>query len=1018
MLAVTLVVVVALIAGFLLFDTVYTGYLWFKSVGFSSVYRTRLATQISLFLSFGAVMALAVGANIWLAYRFRPPLTGISLEQQALDRYRLALSPYLRWIHTAATLAVGLIAGSSAISGWRTYLLWANAVPFGTTDAQFHRDIGFYVFTLPWLRHVQGFVLAVVIVSLLATLTTQYLYAGISLTPPNPNAVRGPGRRATRAAQVHISILLGCLVLVKASAYWLDRYALTVQPSSITAGWAGPTYKDVHAVLPAKSILLVIAILCAVLFFGNAIRLIAQRHTPEINRGGHPWAVPALAVSLMVLAAVVIGGVYPLVVQQLSVNPSQATKEAPYIQKNIEATRAAYSLDDVSVTPYAAKTDVSAGQLATDASTVTQIRIMDPSVISATFDQTDQIRGFYTFPDDLSVDRYTIGGKSQDAVVAVRGLDLSGIAASQRNWVNDHLKYTHGYGIVAAKGNSSGGNGEPDYLEAGLPSGGELGTFEQRVYFGEGLPDYSIVGGPAGSTPAEFDYPDRSATQEHNTTYTGKGGVPIGSFFNKLLYATKFQEPKILLSNGVNADSRIMDDRDPKQRVQAVAPWLTIDGSTYPVVADGRLLWVVDGYTTTAAYPYSTTTQLSDVTQDSQSSSARDPLNAGTVNYIRNSVKATVDAYDGTVTLYAWDDSDPILKAWERAFPGTVQPKSAISPDLMAHLRYPSDMFKAQRDILSRYHVTTAAEFFTGSSFWSVPDDPTKVGETSPQPPYYLTLQMPGQSAPSFSLTSTLVPAKRSNLAAFVAVDSDPGPDYGKIRVLELPADTAIPGPGQVQNNFRADNDVSQKMNSLKIGGNTTVVEGNLLTLPVGGGLLYVEPIYAQATSGTSYPVLQQLLVSFGGDITIAPTLQEALDEVFQGDSGATTGETAQGPPTGPTTAPGTTGSATTPPTDQQLAAALKEASDAQAAAAAALAQTPPDWIGFGQAEDRLAKALVRAAALAGGQAAPSAAPSGAPATPPSPVGTASSAPPPTSSAAPPPPTPSSPTAPSSSAVP
>lgn len=1015
-LAITLAILVVLIAGFLLFDNVYTAYLWFKSVGFSSVYRTRLATQISLFLIFGAVMALVVGLNIRLAYRFRPPLTGISLEQQALDRYRLALGPFLRWLFAGVCLFLGLVAGAAAIPGWRTYLLWSNAVPFGAKDAQFHRDIGFYVFTLPWLRHVQGFVLAVVLVSLFATLVTQYLYAGISATPPNPHAARGPGSRATRAAQVHISILLGCLVLVKAYAYWLDRYALTVQPSSITDGWAGPTYKDVHAVLPAKNILVVIAVLCALLFFGNAVRLIARRNTPEINRGGHPWALPALAVSLMVLAAVVIGGVYPLVVQQLSVNPSQATKEAPYIQKNIDATRAAYGIDNVKVTPYNAKTDVSAGQLATDAGTVTQIRIMDPSVISTTFDQQQQVRGFYTFPDDLSVDRYTLDGKSQDTVVAVRELNLDGVATSQRNWVNDHLKYTHGYGFVSAAGNSSSTNGNPNYLERDIPSTGAFGAYEQRIYFSEGLPDYSIVGGTAKSTPAEFDYPDdKSPTQQQSTTYTGKGGVSMGSFFDKLLFATKFHEPKILLSNGVNQDSRIMYDRDPKQRVQAVAPWLTIDGSTYPVVVGGRILWVVDGYTTTAAYPYSTTTQLSDVSQDSQSGGGRDPLNAGTVNYLRNSVKATVDAYDGTVTLYSWDDTDPILKVWEKAFPGTVQPKSAISPELMAHLRYPSDLFKTQRDILSRYHVTTASEFFTGSSFWSVPADPTKDSPAPPQPPYYLTLQMPGQAAPSFSLTSTLVPAKRSNLAAFVAVDSDPGPDYGTFRVLELPANTTVPGPGQMQNNFRADNDVAQKINSLKIGGNTTVVEGNLLTLPVGGGLLYVEPVYAEATSGTSYPVLQQLLVSFGGDIAFEPTLQQALDTVFQGNSGATTGESNPGG-----TGPGTTGGAS--PASPQLAAALKAASDAQARAAAALAETPPDWVGFGNAQAALALALAQADAIEQGRPVPTSLPSsvatsappGAPSSAPSstPSGGASGAPPaagPTSGASGSPPAPSAP---------
>jgi uncharacterized membrane protein (UPF0182 family) len=965
-LAVTLVILVVLTVGFLLFDTVYTNFLWFRSVGFSSVYRTRLTTQISLFLIFGLIMAAAVTANIWLAYRFRPPLTGVSLEQQALDRYRMALAPFLKILLPLVGVLLGILAGVGAIGSWRTYLLWSNSVPFGTQDAQFHKDIGFYVFTLPWLRYLQGFLFSAVVLSLVAALVTHYLYAGIALTPPagSRSAARGLGSRATRASQVHVSVLLGVLVLVKAYAYWLDRYSLTVAASKITSGWAGPTYKSVHAVLPAKNILMVIAILCAVLFFGNAARLIAKRNTPEIHSGGHAWALPALGVSLMILSSVVIGGVYPLIVQQLQVNPSQAVKEAPYIQRNIDATRAAYGISGVEVKPYDAKTDVTPGQLAKDADTVTEIRVMDPSVISATFDQTQQVRGFYTFPADLAVDRYNVGGKNQDSVVAVRDLNLAGVADSQRNWVNDHLKYTHGYGFVAAKGNASIDGGKPDFISKDIPSAGPLsdqfGTYEQRVYFGQGSPDYSIVGGTSKSTPAEFDYPnDASPTQQQSTTYTGKGGVPVGSLFNKLLYAAKFKEMKILLSSGVNQDSHIIYDRDPKQRVQAVAPWLTVDGTTYPAVVDGRILWVVDGYTTTAAYPSSTSTQFSDVARDSLTGSANNPLGAGKVNYIRNSVKATVDAYDGTVTLYTWDDTDPILKAWSKAFPGTVQPKSAIAPELLAHLRYPQDLFKAQRDILGRYHVTDPQVFFAGSSFWSVPKDPTKPSTTpADQPPYYLTLQMPGQTAPSFSLTSTLVPVNRQNLAAFVAVDADPGSDYGKIRALELPANTSIPGPGQMQNNFHSNNDVAKQINSLKIGTNTSVVEGNLLTLPVGGGLLYVEPIYAQSTSANSYPLLQMVLVSFGGNIAFGPNLQEALDKVFLGSSGATT-------PSGPgTTTPGTTLS-------PQLRDAIDAVTKAQGDLNTALAKSPPDWVAIGTAQKALQDAITNLATVEKGQPAP-----------------------------------------------
>ena len=910
-LAVTLVIIVVLVAAFLLFDSLYTSYLWYRSIGAAHVYRTRLATQAALALVFGALMTAAVGANIWLAHRFRPPLTGVSLEQQALDRYRLALGPYLAWILPGVSVLLGIAAGAGATGAWRVYLMWADGVPFGTADAQFHKDIGFYVFTLPWLRHIQGFLLAVVVLSLIAALLTHYLFAGVALTPPNGER-KGP--RATRAAQVHISLLLGCLVLVKAYAYWLDRYALTVASSDITDGWSGPTYTSVHAVLPAKTILLVIAVLCAVLFFGNAVRLIVGRRLPEIDRGGHPWALPALGVSLMVLASVLIGGVYPLVMQQFRVNPSQASKEAPFIGKNIDATRTAFGVNGVEPDRYDATVDATRDQLTADAATVARIPVMDPAVVSAAFDHLQQESGFYDFADTLTVDRYSVDGETQNTMLGVRRLNLDGLPADRRNWVNDHLKYTHGSGVVAARADAAGPGGAPDVIDHGSSATGAFGDYEQRIYFGDGLPDYSIVDGDAG--------------------------VPIGSSLKKLLYAVKFQDPKILLSDALGRHSRIVYDRDPKQRVRTVAPWLTVDGTAYPVVVGGRVQWVVDGYTTTSAYP----------------SATRGDLGGSRVNYVRNSVKATVDAYDGTVRLYAWDDSDPILKAWMKAFPGTVEPRSAISPDLLAHLRYPQDLFQTQRDILGRYHVTDPQEFFTGSSSWAVPDDPTKSPDSDrsqPQPPYYLTVQLPGQTTPSFSLTSALVPAKGGTLAAYMAVDSDPGPDYGKIRILELSPTSAVPTPEQIQATFQS---TFAYQLTARAGSTGKIIDGNLLTLPVGHGLLFVEPVYVQPLNGQSgYPLLNSVMAAFGDKVAFAPTLQQALDQIFAGESGATTGEH---PPSAPTAA-------------DQLRAALADAVSAQNDAATALAKQPADWTAYGEAQKRLADALARAQALEAGQEPP-----------------------------------------------
>ena len=518
---------------------------------------------------------------------------------------------------------------------------------------------------------------------------------------------------------------------------------------------------------------------------------------------------------------------------------------------------------------------------------------MDPNVLSATFRQLQQIKPYYTFPESLDVDRYTVNGVSRDTIVAVRELNIEGNPS--RNWINDHLVYTHGFGFVAAFGNSRDVDGKPTFAVGDLPSTKGLGEFEPRIYFGENVPDYSIIGGVKTDTPVEFDYPDdASANGQKNVTYSGKGGVPVGSTINKLLFAIKYQEQRILLSSLINKDSKILFERNPRDRVAKVAPWLTLDGDPYPAIVDGKIQWIIDGYTTSASYPYSQTTTLSTATTDAlTANSAAVTAQANrNVNYIRNSVKATVDAYDGTVTLYQWDEKDPVLKTWMKAFPGTVTAKNKISADLLNHIRYPEDLFRVQRDVLSSYHVKTADAFYGGQDFWRVPRDPSTFGaNASAQPPYYLTLQMPGSKTPAFSLTTPFVPrGGRENLSAFAVANSTAGPDYGKITVLQLPRSTNVAGPSQVASNFEAKPEVANSLSLLRQGG-SDVVLGNLLTLPVGNGLLYVQPVYVRATSNAAaYPLLQKVLVSFGDQIGFDDTLKGALDQVFGGNSGTQAG--------------------------------------------------------------------------------------------------------------------------------
>ena len=863
----TITAVVLFILGSILISSssFYADLLWYRSVDFVNVWQTTLFTKIYLFIGFGLITSIFITANIYIAFRKRPIYVPVAVEADNLERYRAQLEPVRRLVGIGVFLTLFYFAGSAGSKLWQEWLLFKNATSFGTVDPQFGKDISFFAFKLPMYQSLIGWGISTIILALLAAAAVHYIYGGIRTQVKED--------RTTVAARVQLSILLGLLVLLKAVAYWFDRFALTLKEGKLITGL---TYTDVNAVLPAKSILAAIAVVCSLLFFANIVR--------------KSWLLPTAGVALMVIASVLIAGVYPATIQQFQVKPSESTKEAPFIQKNIDATRIAYGLDGVEVKDYQATVTTSAGQLANDAATIANIRLMDPNVLSATFRQLQQIKPYYSFADSLDIDRYTINGKERDVVVSVRELNIDGNPS--RNWINDHLVYTHGFGMVGAFGNTVDADGKPSFTVGDIPPTKGLGDFEPRVYFGENVPDYSIIGGPAASNPVELDYPDdNSANGQKNYTYTGKGGVPMGSIFSRFLFAIKYQEQRIVLSNLINSDSKILFDRHPRDRVAKVAPWLTLDGDPYPAIIDGKILWIIDGYTTSAGYPNSRVVNLANTGDALTSrSNAVASLDDKNVNYIRNSVKATVDAYDGTVSLYQWDEKDPVLATWSKAFPGTVKPKSDISPALLAHIRYPEDMFRVQRDILSAYHVTTASAFYGGQDFWRVPLDPSSFGSNSGnQPPYYLTMQIPGQSKPTFSLYTPFVPrGGRENLTALAVVNSDAGDEYGKITVLQLPRSTNVAGPSQVSSNFEAKPEVATSLSLLRQGG-SDVVLGNLLTLPVGNGLLYVQPVYVRATGNTAaYPLLQKVLVSFGDQIGFSETLQGALDQVFGGNSGTT----------------------------------------------------------------------------------------------------------------------------------
>ena len=922
-LVITAAILVALGALVAYFSGFYIDWLWFKSVDFTTVWSTVLVTKIQLFLIVGLITSLVISLNIFLAYKRRPLYVPTSIEISGLERLRAQVEPIRQWVFLGIVLALAYFGGTSGMVFWREWMLFKNSTDFGVKDPQFGLDISFFAFRLPMWQAIIGWAISTLVLATLASAFIHYMYGGIRTQVQTD--------RTTVAARVQISVVLGLIVLLKAVAYWFDRYALALKESRLITGL---TYTDVNATLPAKAILSAIAVVCAVLFFANIIR--------------RSWLLPAAGTALLVVSSVLIAGIYPGAIQQFQVKPSESSKEAPYIQRNIDATRAAYDLDGVVMQDYNSTLSTSAGQLAKYAATIANIRLMDPNVLSATFRQLQQIKPYYTFPESLDVDRYTVNGVSRDAVVAVRELNIDGNPS--RNWINDHLVYTHGFGFVAAYGNQVDADGKPNFLVGDLPPTKGLGTFQPRVYFGENVPDYSIIGGKKSNAPVEFDYPDdTSANGQKNYTYTGQGGVPVGSTINKLLFAIKYGEQRILLSNLINADSKILYNRSPRERVAKVAPWLTLDGDPYPAIVDGKITWIIDGYTTSAGYPYSRSTSLATATNDAltANSASITAQSNRAVNYIRNSVKATVDAYDGSVTLYQWDTKDPVLQTWMKAFPNTVKPKSSISKGLLEHIRFPEDMFRVQRDILSSYHVKSSAAFYGGQDFWRVPRDPSTFGANAgAQPPYYMTVQMPGSATPAFSLTTPFVPrGGRENLSAFAAVNSTAGPDYGKITVLQLPRSTNIAGPSQVASNFEAKPEVANALSLLRQGG-SDVVLGNLLTLPVGNGLLYVQPVYVRATGNSSaYPLLQKVLVSFGDVIGFDSSLKGALDQVFGGNSG--TISTSANPITSNSSA--------------DVASALQSAKQAIADGQAALAKG--DFAAYGRAQDRLKAAIAAAVA-------------------------------------------------------
>jgi uncharacterized protein len=934
----------------------WTDWLWFDEVDYTNVFSGMLVTRLLLFLAVGLGMAVVVGGNLWLAHRLRPKLRPHSAEQATLERYRMLLGPRFRTWIVLVSLLVAFFAGLSAQSRWSQWLLFRNGGDFGVKDPEFGTDIGFYVFQLPFWRYLLGIGFTAVVLAVIGALAVHYIFGGVRL--------QGVGDRMTNAARAHLTSLVAVFVLLKAIAYVLDRRAMLLEYNE-GARLYGAGYADVNALLPAKEILAYISIVVAIaiIVFSNAV----MRNLV--------W--PGISLALLGVSAVAIGGIYPWAVQTFEVKPSIKDKEAPYIERSINATRDAFGLAATNVNPYAASNLNPPASLATDNAVVQNIRLLDPQLVSETYTQLQQVRGFYDFGPKLDIDRYNAGGQLRDYVVGIREINYGELTEQQSNWINRHTVFTHGYGLVAAPANRVVCGGQPyfvsgflgDQAQESCSSPTEQLVAEQpRIYYGERMAgsDYAIVGQSDPDRNVEFDRPTSTGGEQYYT-YTGSGGVDVGSFSRRLLYAIKEQESNFLLSEAINDDSKLLYVRNPRDRVEKVAPFLTVDGDPYPAVIGGRIQWIVDGYTTAATYPYAERVNLQAETADELTGRGTFQLARENVNYIRNSVKATVDAYDGTVKLYEFDDTDPVLKAWNKAFGGDlVTPKAEIPAELTDHLRYPADLFKVQRNLLAKFHVTNPGDFFSAQDFWEVPNVPDAPDSGPKQP----------------QLTSAVTPAGRQNLAALIAgsyVDGKP-----RLEVLELPDQTAVSGPVQVHQRMTNNATIRQQLNLLS-SNQAQVQYGNLLSLPFGNGMLYVEPVYVKSNQQNAYPLLQRVLLSYGDGgsfVVLAETLADGIKQLVEQGKKAAAG--APPPAQGGTTPPPPAQGENPPALTGELAEAATRVQTAIAEVKAA--QTSGDFERYGRALKTLDEAMAAfQAAQRAAAPAPVPSPSGSPAASPAP---------------------------------
>ena len=856
-------VLVLLLILFTFMSQFYVDLLWFREVRYSSVFWTTIRTKFLLGLVFGLIFFALLYANLLIVKRLSPPPRLLSPEEEMVERVRQSVEPYLRWLLPLGAGVIALLVGIGVTREWQTFLLWrgSRGVTFGSLDPRFHRDAAFYVFSLPWLRFVQGWLFSALVGVTFLTVIGHFLWGGI-----RPQAPMWADK-VTPAVRAHLSVLLGLIMLVKAWGYYLGRYDLLTSQRGVVEG---ASYTDVHAQLPALYFLTIVAVICAIMFLVNIrVRI---------------WALPIIAVLLLAVVSVLLGTAYPAFVQRFRVAPQEFQREQPYIQDNIAGTRAAFGLDTIqqTATPNVGAA-VTQSEIRDNQATITNIRLWRPSVLAADFQSLQRFRQYYEFRD-VDVDRYLLDGQERMLMVAGREITPAGIPQGGGTWQNQHLVYTHGYGAAAAQVNTATSEGAPQFVLQDVPPVGQPTSDQWSIYYGPGGEDdakFVIV----NSLTPEFQYEGASPV-----AYTGSGGIPMGNVLQRALFAWRFRDVNLLISGQITPQSRIMIYRDLQTRVRKAVPFLSFDKDPYLVITQDGLKWMWDAYTTTTEYPYSAQVDLNEATDGDLS---------GVANYMRNSVKVEIDAYTGQITYYA-DESDPIIHAWSNAFPGLFTRIEQAPQEIQQHFRYPEDLFLVQATQYANYHVTDPSVFYQKQDFWQIPNDPTLAAPTTststPPPgsatsilrPYYLLMRIPGETTEHFELVLPFVPQGRQNMVAWMAANSDPG-EYGKITSFTFPTGVNIDGPDQVYSRINQDPDFSRDRTLLGTGG-SQVLFGDFQVIPVGKSFLYVLPVYVRSAQATAVPELKRVIVVNGSTVGVGADLLAALDLSSQGEGGNNNG--------------------------------------------------------------------------------------------------------------------------------